>query len=292
MATIKRTPSSNPVWAELEALAIQYKSLPPAAPSALGAPQPDPDRERLRQAIYGLLAATFVKLVADDAAVGPGDEAATKMLRRDSALEKVFRAEAAKLAHLHPMTQAFGGATQTSAEAQQGFIAQRAQRYAKRQQTFLTGVLTDWDADRGLSLYSFISLVARHFLLDMNDEFRAHGKAKLVQGATPADWVTAPASDGADAAASDADWLDAQHDNHAPSAEELVARQRAAQALDAAVQQLPDDLQRLFRMERNKLDFGLTDTEVARDLGLGSRNTLEAWRKRLRQALRGLLGGA
>ena len=53
MATIKRTPSSNPVWAELEALAIQYKSLPPAAPPALGAPQPDPDRERLRQAITG-----------------------------------------------------------------------------------------------------------------------------------------------------------------------------------------------------------------------------------------------
>ena len=30
MATFKRTPSSNPVWAELEALAIEYKSLPPA----------------------------------------------------------------------------------------------------------------------------------------------------------------------------------------------------------------------------------------------------------------------
>ena len=126
----------------------------------------------------------------------------------------------------------------------------------------------------------------------MNDEFRAHGKAKLVQGATPSDWVTAPASDGSDGAASDADWLDAQHDNHAPSTEEVVARQRAAQALDAAVQQLPDDLQRLFRMERSKLDFGLTDTEVARDLGLGSRNTLEARRERLREALRGLLGGA
>ena len=71
------------------------------------------------------------------------------MLRRDSALEKVFRAEAAKLARLHAnddLTQAFGGATQVSAEAQQGFIAQRAQRYANRQQTFLTGVLADWDA--------------------------------------------------------------------------------------------------------------------------------------------------
>ena len=298
MATLKRTPSSNPVWAELEALAIQYKSLPPATPppppsQGPGAPLPDPDRERLRQAIYRLLAATWVKMVTDDAAVGAGDEAATQMLRRDSALEKVFCAEAAKLARLHAnddLTQAFGGATQASAEAQQGFIAQRAQRYAQRQQTFLTGVLADWDADRG-SLYTFISRAAASFLMDMHREFRAHGEAKLVQGATPARWVTAPEADGADAAAGDADWLDAQHDSHAPSAEEWVARQRAAQALDAAVQQLPDDLQRLFRMERSKLDFGLTDTEVARDLGLGSRNTLEAWRKRLRQALRGLLGG-
>ena len=65
-----------------------------------------------------------------------------------------------------------------------------------------------------------------------------------------------------------------------------MARQRLAQALDAAVQQLPDDLQRLFRMARSKLDFGLSDTELARNLGLGSRNTLEARRKRLREALR------
>lgn len=112
MATLKkRSPTNNPVWAELEALAVQYKSLPPSLPQGPGAPLPDPARERLRRDIYGLLAATFVKLVADDAAVGPGEEAATKMLRRDSALEKVFRAEAVKLAHLHAMTQAFGGAT-------------------------------------------------------------------------------------------------------------------------------------------------------------------------------------
>ena len=188
------------------------------------------------------------------------------------------------------LTQAFGGATQVSAEAQQGFIEQRAQRYAQRQQTFfLTGVLADWDADRG-NLYAFISRAAASFLVDMHREFRAHGAAKLVQGATPAGWVTAPEADGADAAAGDADWLDAQHDKHSPSAEAVVARQWAVQALDAAVQQLPDDLQRLFRMERSKLEFGLTDADLARDLG--SRNTLMAWRKRLRQALGGLLGGA
>ena len=152
-------------------------------------------------------------------------------------------------------------------------------------------MLADWDADRG-NLYTFISRAAASFLKDMHREFRAHGEAKLVQGATPADWVTAPEGGGPDAAEGDADWLDRQIDSHAPSAEALVVRQRAAVALEAAVQQLPDDLQRLFRMERNKLDYGLSDTEVARDLGLGSRNTLEAWRKRLRQALTGLLGGA
>lgn len=296
MASKQRAPTSNPVWAELEALAIQYKSLPPPALHAPGTPPPEPEpaRERLRQAIYRLLAATWVKLVADDAAVGEGEQAATKMLRRDSALEKVFRAEAAKLARLRAnddLTQAFGGPTQVSAEAQQGFIAQRVQRYAQRQQTFLSGVLADWDADRG-NLYTFISRAAASFLMDMHREFLAHGEAKLVQGATPAGWVTAPEADGPDAAEGDADWLDRQLDSHAPSAEEVVARQRAALALEAAVQQLPDDLQRLFRMERSKLDFGLSDAEVARDLGLGSRNTLEAWRRRLRRALGGLLGGA
>lgn len=152
-------------------------------------------------------------------------------------------------------------------------------------------MLADWDADRS-GLYTFISRIAANFLIDMHREFRAHGEAKLVQGATPADWLTPPAADGPDAAASDADWLDAQHGNHAPSTEEVVARQRAALALDAAVQQLPDDLQRLFRMERSKLDKGLTDTELARSLGLGSRNTLEARREHLREALRGLLGRA
>lgn len=122
MATLKRAPSSNPVWAELEALASQYKSLPPAPPQEPDAPPPPPDlaRERLRRDIYRLLAVTWVKMVADDAAASPGEEAATRMLRRDSALEKVFRAEAAKLARLHDnddLTRAFGGATQVAAEA-------------------------------------------------------------------------------------------------------------------------------------------------------------------------------
>ena len=239
-----------------------------------------------------------MKLVADDAAASPGDEAATKMLRRDSELEKVFRAEAAKLARRHSnddLTRAFGGATQTSAEAQQGFIAQRAQLCAQRQQTFLTGVLADWDADRG-NLYTFISRAASSFLIDMYREFKADGEVKLVQGATPRRWDTAPEAGSADGAPSATEWMEAQMaedavvKGHAPSAEEVVARQRAAWALDAAVRQLPDDLQRLFRMERSKLDFGLSDTEVASNLGLGSRNTLTAWRGRLRVALSGLLG--
>ena len=81
-------------------------------------------------------------------------------------------------------------------------------------------------------------------------------------------------------------------EGHAPSAEEVVASRRAARALDAAVRQLPDDLQRLFRMARSKLDFGWSDADLAGNLGLGSRNTLMAWRVRLRAALRGHLGQA
>ncbi len=313
---VPRKPSSNPVWVELEALAIRYKTLPPK-------PQPpatDPERERLRKAIFGLLAATWVQMVADDAAgdvagdvprdvprdegsgANPGDGpgiSQTRLVRRDSALQTVLRAEAAKLARLHhndDLTLAFGSPTNLAAEAQQGFIESRAQRYAKRQQTLLSGMLADWGDGRA-SLYTFISRAAANFLIDMHREFRAHGDGPHVQGATPASWTLAPAA-GVDASHThDADWLEAQHTRHAPSAqeaeeeaEEAASHAQALQALDAAVAKLPADLQMLVQLERSKAEHGLADSEIIRRMGLGSRNTLVARRKRLHAALRGLLG--
>lgn len=311
---VPRKPSSNPVWAELEALAIRYKTLPPK-------PQPpatDPERERLRKAIFGLLAATWVQMVVDDAAGDaaanmPGDgggganpgNSPTRLVRRDSALEKVLRAEAAKLARLHcndDLTLAFGSPTNLAAEAQQGFIESHAQRYAKRQQTLLSGMLADW-GDSQAGLYTFISRAAANFLKDMHREFVAYGKGwvakgrrgqgKLVQGGTPADWVLAPSADEDASDTHDADWLAAQHTQHAQSAEEAedaASHEQALQALDAAVAQLPADLQLLVQLERSKAEHGLADSEIIRRMGLGSRNTLVARRKRLHAALRGLLG--
>lgn len=330
---VPRKPSSNPVWAELEALAIRYKTLPPK-------PQPpatDPERERLRKAIFGLLAATWVQMVVDDAAgdvagdvpgdvpgdmpadvprdegsgANPGDGpgiSQTRLVRRDSALEAVLRAEAAKLARLHhndDLTLAFGSPTNLAAEAQQGFIESRAQRYAKRQQTLLSGMLADWGDGRA-SLYTFISRAAAKFLIDMYREFRAQspmrhdksrpGEGRKVQGATPAHWLRAPAAGQDDSATHDADWMDKQYAQQSPQAqqaqsdEDAASHEQALQALDAAVAALPAGMQLLLQLELSKFEDDLSDEVILRRSGLGSRNTLVARRKRLHAALRGLLG--
>lgn len=235
----------------------------------------------------------------------PGDSpdiSQTRRVRRDSALETVLRAEAAKLARLHhndDLTLAFGSPTNLAAEAQQGFIESRAQRYAKRQQTLLSGTLADWGDGRA-SLYTFISRAAANFLIDMYREFRAHGDGRHAQGATPANWTLAPAAGVAASHTHDADWLDAQHTRHAPSAQEAEEEAeeaashaqalQALQALDAAVAKLPADLQMLVQLERSKAEHGLADSEIIRRMGLGSGNTLVARRKRQHAALRGLLG--
>ena len=303
MTTLKRTPSSNPVWAELEALAIRYKTLPPKPKP----PATDPQREQLRKAIFGLLATTWVQMVVDDSAgdaaggaagVAEPDDSPTRLVRRDSALETVLRAEAAKLARLHQnddLTQAYGSPSNLVAEAQQGFIESRAQRYAEHQQTVLTGLLADWDDGRA-SLYTFISRAAANFLIDMHREFHGRGERRHVQGATPAEWQSAPAAGADDSATHDADWMDAQYAQqslqaqHAPSAEEDASHAQALQALDAAVARLPAVMQLLVQLERSKVEDGLSDAEIIARMGLGSRNTLAARRKRLYAALRGLLG--
>lgn len=276
--------SSNPVWDEIQSLAVAYLALPPSPP----APQADPERDLLRKKIFEALARTWVRMVADDAA-GDGARPAW-MERHDSELEKVFRAEAAKLERRHGnqrLTQAFGGPTNLAAQAQQAFVESRELRYRRKtqQQTLLSGLLRQWDGNRG-SLYTFISRAASCFLIDMARQLDGEGAARLE--ATPSEWVMASASAVQDG--TDQDWLDACSSAHAPSTEQLAETEELMQAVELAVQTLPENLQLLYRLELLKQDEGLTDTEVAARLGLGSRNTLMKHPERLYEALRRHLG--
>ncbi len=341
---LARKPSSNPAWATLESLAIDYLALSPAP----ALPEVDPERVALRKKILHRLMGTFVQVVADDVmhaeaedddadllsdiALGDGaaqPEASTAgsvpaLMRRDSALEAVFRAEAKKLALRHAndgLVKSFHGMTQLTAEAQQLLVSKRLDRYQRRRETLLTGLLNDWDSTRG-SLYTFISVMASKFLVDMYDQqfggaendSSAVGLAGDAAGesanadsppagarkprvprrktaeplsATPALWDVGEArgSNNDDAAA----WLDQHMPHHEPSPEDLLAEAEMGEALRAAVQTLPTELSKLFELELLKHEESLSDDKVAKLLGC-SRNTLLKRRARLHQVLRQHLG--
>ncbi len=304
-----RKPSSNPAWASLEALGIKYLALPPA-PEPL---QLDATRERLRKEILQVLVGTWVHMVVDDAAAGEGD-APGRPERRDSALEGVFRAQALKLGRQHGndmLVAPYGGTTNLGAEAQQGFYEARTERYAKRRETFLTGLLNDWHGNgKHLTLHAFISGAASSFLKDLWREYYGHGVAKTddsgqlvkqrrasrrehsrVAGATPHNFVQAPDADAGAGDGDSQDWLDAVSTEHAPSPADLMGADELRQELDRAMQTLPEDMRLLFQVELLKHDEGLSDAQLASRLGV-SRNTYLARRKQLHDALRKHLGAA
>ena len=349
---LARKPSSNPTWATLESLAIDYLALPPVPPAP---PEPpvDPVRVALRKKILHRLMGTFVQVVADDVmqaeaddddadsvsdiALGDGaaapepskaESAPPSLLRRDSALELVLRAEAKKLALRHGndgLVKDFGGMTNLGAEAQQGFARWRLDPERKRQrtsrETLLTGLLNDWDSSRG-SLYTFISHVAANFLIDMarqqfggaendssavglasdaaDDSASADsqppraGKPRVPRSKTAEPLSATPANwDSVEARYSNSDdaaaWLDQHMPHQAPSPEDLLAETEMGEALHAAVQTLPAELSKLFELELLKHEDSLSDDKVAKLLGC-SRNTLLKHRARLHQALRQHLG--
>ena len=365
---LARKPSTNPAWATLESMAVDYLALHPAPEP----PAVDPRREQLREDMLKRLMGTWVQMLADevvdeasgrvgdagsgDATLpsldidGAGSEAPEhRLLRRDSALEAVFRAEAMRLARRHGnagLAQAFGGVTNLAANAQQDFAEQRLLRFGRRQQTLLSGLLSQWDPERG-SLYTFISRMASSFLIDMARQHFGQAAAKPDQAdkqsegataehaptpqprqrrarrgagegdghggdaapggqvprsheATPGEWVMAQAMANAqseDGQADAQDWLDAHTHEQTPAHEDspqdrleakqaLLQASEMRQALRQAVRALPDELRLLFEMELLKDGAGLSDDEVAKRMGWGSRNTLIKHRQRLHQVLR------
>lgn len=77
-----------------------------------------------------------------------------------------------------------------------------------------------------------------------------------------------------------------------PEREQQIETEELMHALELAVQALPEPMQLLYRMELLKQEEGLSDSEVAARMGLGSRNTLMKQREQLYRALRQHLGQA
>ena len=173
---VSRTPSGNPVWRELEDLPLRYRAMP-ADDQARAT-----ERAALREAIYRQMAGTMVRHVlgqamAAEMAASAGGEASdagfvaqvdrlfdtasaaqaqaqapvrdkVQLLRSDSPLELIFRAEAKRLAGQHGdgLARAYGGATNLAADAQQGLVVDRS---LNRRTTLLNGCAPILDCQSG-----------------------------------------------------------------------------------------------------------------------------------------------
>ncbi len=313
---ITRKPSSNPAWAELESVAVEYLALPPPPRSAVD----EARRKELHKNFLRGLADGWVRMVADDVA---GTASGTEPAQRPtSELEKVLRAEARKLAlkhHSDALAEAHGGATNLAAVAAQQLMEGKLERYGRRQQTLLTGLLSEWDQSRG-SLYTFISLAASTFLKDLHRQVfgdnrvrpdkedgaktrplvvrpqvrarRVRPKADQRVEATPPEWLSAEAEAGKGDGKSADDWWDEQEDiNRTGPAEESLEADETRRVLFEAVQALPEEMQLLFEYEMAKHEDDLSDEEIARRLGCNR----ATWRKRqdaMHRALRRSMGRA
>jgi hypothetical protein len=317
---IVKPASANPVWDELEQLARRYRDLPPnplpEPKAAGGAPMPPeyPERARLRQRIWQLMAGTWVNMVADEARASEPDaaelgaaepdvpEAETtpahpdnlpgQLLRRDSAVEQLFRIKAHKLAHQHGdwMLEAYGGPTNLSASAQQEFWLDKVVPMAqKRRVTLLSALIHKWDPATG-KLETFLGVMAERFLIDLARRLGAlEGDRRHTLEATPKDWVTPADAQGEDSAGKKGKpeslpletWLrdEAATPQEAAEQGELVA------ALYAAVGQLPMQDRQLFQVWLAQCSQDWSDDIAARQAQL-PRATYARRRDKLAKALR------
>ena len=284
--TAPKSPKTSPPrqrWLELDALAQDYLALPPGDGAA---------REQLRQRILRLLAAGWVQFTADGQAQ-----------REDDVLSRTFREQATHLGRRYGnscLVQAFGGLANLSEEAKAEFLARRASSAGRQQQTLLTGLLSQWDPDKG-SLRVLMQRAVRNFLLDLYD--KCYGRQDLLNGApgaTPRGFVTdAAADDGSEAAGPD-DWLDAAARSSsaadAPDADAAAQTEELFACLQAARDALPAARRAVYDSEIRRFsedtEGRFTDQQQAASLGLGSRNTLYKRRAELNAALRKLLAAA
>ena len=260
---VSRTPSSNPVWRELEDLALRYRAMPADDQTRAT------ERAALREAIYRQMAGTMVRhvlgqaMAAELAASAGGDardvgfavevdrlfdtaSAAqaqapardkVQLLRRDSPLELIFRAEAKRLAGQHGdgLARAYGGATNLAADAQQGLVVGRSLNRR-------TTLLSQWQPERG-SLYTFISRKAASFLTDLaRQEFGRKGAAGTATTDRKPKMLSIDQPGRTPSAVNQHGLLDAAAIEQMDDADELREQRERARALTVAVSQLPDEL--------------------------------------------------
>ena len=275
----KSTSAPRQRWLELDALAQQYLALPAGD---------SPAREDLRRRILRLLAAGWVQVTSEGEAQ-----------RDEDVLSRTFREQAVHLQRQHGnslLAQAYGGLENLRDEGKAEFLARRASRAGKRQQTLLTGLLSGWDPARG-DLRLFMQMAVRSFLGDMFR--RCYGPTKLFTGgpgAAPVGLVTEGSGrqgeeddedDWLGAVAQQAGVVDPSDPEASAETKELLAF--LAEARDA----LPAGLRAVYdsEIERHS-DVASTDQQQAAALGLGSRNTLYKRRQELIASLRKLLAAA
>lgn len=299
--TIVKPESKNPVWDELEQLARQYRALPPNPQTAPhDTPAEDPQRVHLRQRIWQLMAGTWVCTVAaavreddPDAVSKHPDEQPGELLRRDSALEQLFRIKAHKLAHVHGdgLIRAYGGPTDLSASAQQAFFEEKLGRMAeKRRVTVLSAVLHAWDPTQS-NLQTYLGRAVENFIKTLATRLYArHGENHhLMDAQLPELHVFSPADKKED----DADGPDLQDRPADPdsdvSQQERAQEQAEARELFEAVQQavdaLPEQQRGVFQAWLKQQEEDLTDEQAAALAGL-HRSTYIRQRDKLAQVLR------
>ena len=273
-----RSPTARQRWLELDGLAQHYLALPAGD---------SPEREQLRQRILRLLAAGWVKFTSDGEAQ-----------RDEDVLSRTFREQAVHLARRYGsgrLVQAYGGLENLSDEAKAEFLARRTSRAGQKHQTLLTGLLSQWDPDKG-DLRVFMQRAVRNFLLDLYDKCYGRGDwLNGAPGATPRGFLTddtAPAGEDADPD----DWLDAVSRTSGAAdtadAEAAAHTEELFACLDEARDALSAAQRAVYDSEIQRHNEQLTDVQQARLLGLGSRNTLYKRRLALNGALRKLLAAA
>ena len=264
---VTRKPSSNPVWRELEDLALRYRAMPADGQTRAT------ERAALREAIYRQMAGTMVRHVlgqamaaemAAELAASAGGQASdagfaaqldrlfdtasaaqaqapvrdkVQLLRRDSPLELIFRAEAKRLAGQHGdgLARAYGGATNLAADAQQGLVVGRSLNRR-------TTLLSQWQPERG-SLYTFISRKAASFLGDLAwQEFGRKGAAGTATTSAKPKMLSIDQPGRTPSAVNQHGLLDAAAIEQMDDADELREQRERARALTVAINQLPDEL--------------------------------------------------
>lgn len=276
-------PSSNPVWRQLEEWAIRYRALP------ADDPRHDAERKALHQAIYRQMAGTLVYCLVDESADSNGAVAApddgtsppaapgqaTTVLRHDSPLEAVFRAEADRLARQHGdgLASAYGGPTNLAAEAQQRLVTERSLNRP-------TTLISQWQPDRA-SLYTFISRKAASFLIDMARQQFGRG------GGKPQAAALGTAGHDSMTAEGDGDW--SAYGGLPVDDDDALGRVERQLALHQAINQLPDDWRVVALVVLTQQeDDELGDVEAARQAGL-KRETYRRRKAEVMARLRRLL---